>query len=79
MSLGFVFPQQFLPMVKIAKVCDRLGRKLCAEGFIGHASVEMLCYPDPTHETEKKFFYGFDISLTMHEAVSVLSFFDFLT
>lgn len=47
-NAGCFFPQQSLPNMNMKTICTSIGEVLYDKGVIGHVTVDLVSFPDPT-------------------------------
>jgi hypothetical protein len=47
-NAGCFFPQQSLPNMNMKTICSSIGEVLYEKGVIGHVTVDLVSFPDPT-------------------------------
>lgn len=45
---GAFFPQQSLPNMNMQTICNSIGEILYEKGIIGHCTLDLVSFPDPT-------------------------------
>ena len=77
-NAGCFFPQQSLPNMNMMTICKSIGDILYEKGVIGHVTVDLVSFPDPTSPTAHPLFWAIDLNCQMTDYASSCYFFDFL-
>ena len=84
-SGGCFFPQKSLPNMNLMTICKSIGDVLYEKGVIGHCTVDLLAFPDPTStgpggtiREAHPLFWAVDLNCLMTDYASACYFFDFL-
>ena len=59
-------------------ICKSIGDILYEKGVIGHITVDLVSFPDPTSPTAHPLFWAVDLNCNMTDYASSAFFFDFL-
>ena len=59
-------------------ICKSIGDALYDKGIIGHITVDMVSFPDPTSPNSHPLFWAVDLNCGMTDYTSACIFFDFL-
>ena len=74
-NAGCFFPQKSLPNMNLQTLCHSLGSVLYEKGVMGHVTVDLISFPDPTSESAHPLFWAVDINCFMTDyAASVMTF-----
>jgi len=77
-NAGCFFPQQSLPNMNMMTICKSIGDILYEKGVIGHVTVDLVSFPDPTSPNAHPLFWAIDLNCSMTDYASACTFFDFL-
>jgi hypothetical protein len=77
-NAGCFFPQQSLPNMNMRTLCNSIGAVLFEKGVIGHVTVDLVSFPDPTAPNSHPLFWAIDLNCHMTDYASACYFFDFL-
>lgn len=84
-SAGCFFPQKSLPNMNLMTICKSIGDVLYEKGVIGHCTVDLLAFPDPTSQgpggtirEAHPLFWAVDLNCYMTDYAAACYFFDFL-
>lgn len=75
---GCFFPQQSLPNMNMKSICSSIGQVLYSKGVIGHVTVDLVSFPDPTSPQAHPLFWAIDLNCYMTDYAAACYFFDFL-
>ena len=59
-------------------ICKSIGDVLYEKGVIGHVTVDLVSFPDPTSPKAHPLFWAIDLNCCMTDYASACYFFDFL-
>lgn len=59
-------------------ICQSIGDILYEKGIMGHVTVDLVSFPDPTSPTAHPLFWAIDLNCQMTDYAAACSFFDFL-
>ena len=59
-------------------ICKSIGDILFEKGVIGHVTVDLVAFPDPTNSNAHPLFWAVDLNCNMTDYASACLFFDFL-
>lgn len=59
-------------------ISKSIGDVLYEKGIIGHITVDLVAFPDPTSPTSHPLFWAIDLNCGMSDYASACYFFDFL-
>ena len=59
-------------------ICTSIGEVLYIKGIIGHVTVDLVSFPDPTSPNSHPLFWAVDLSLGLTDYSASCYFFDFL-
>lgn len=59
-------------------LCDSVGQVLYDKGVIGHVTIDLVSFPDPTSPTSHPLFWAVDLNCQMTDYSAACYFFDFL-
>ena len=77
-NAGCFFPQQSLPNMNMKTICSSIGEVLYEKGVIGHVTVDLVSFPDPTQPNAHPLFWAVDLNCHMTDYAAACFFFDFL-
>lgn len=77
-NAGCFFPQQSLPNMNMMTICKSIGDILYEKGVMGHVTVDLVSFPDPTSPTAHPLFWAVDLNCNLTDYASACFFFDFL-
>lgn len=77
-NAGCFFPQQSLPNMNMKTICSSIGEVLYEKGVIGHVTVDLVSFPDPTQPNAHPLFWAVDLNCHMTDYAAACYFFDFL-
>lgn len=77
-NAGCFFPQQSLPNMNMMTICKSIGDILYEKGVIGHITVDLVSFPDPTSPSAHPLFWAVDLNCNLTDYASSCFFFDFL-
>jgi hypothetical protein len=77
-NAGCFFPQQSLPNMNMMTISKAIGEVLYEKGIMGHVTVDLVSFPDPTSPTSHPLFWAIDLNCGMTDYASSCLFFDFL-
>lgn len=75
---GCFFPQQSLPNMNLQTICNSIGEVLYDKGVIGHVTLDLVSFPDPTSPKSHPLFWAVDLNCSMTDYAAACYFFDFL-
>lgn len=75
---GCFFPQQSLPNMNMQTICNSIGEVLYEKGVIGHVTLDLVSFPDPTSPKSHPLFWAVDLNCHMTDYAAACYFFDFL-
>lgn len=75
---GCFFPQQSLPNMNMQTICNSIGEVLYDKGVIGHITLDLVSFPDPTSPKSHPLFWAIDLNCHMTDYAAACFFFDFL-
>lgn len=59
-------------------ICQSIGEVLYEKGVIGHITVDLVSFPDPTSPSSHPLFWAVDLNCNLSDYSAACSFFDFL-
>lgn len=77
-NAGCFFPQQSLPNMNMQTICNSIGEVLYEKGVIGHVTLDLVSFPDPTQPNAHPLFWAIDLNCHMTDYAAACYFFDFL-
>jgi hypothetical protein len=77
-NAGCFFPQMSLPKMNLQGICSSLGEALYDKGVIGHVTVDLLSFPDPSNQEGHHLFWALDLNFGLSDYASICLFFDIL-
>ena len=77
-NTGCFFPQISLPNMNMMTICKSIGDILYEKGVIGHVTVDLVAFPDPTNQNAHPLFWAVDLNCNLTDYASASMFFDFL-
>ncbi len=77
-NAGCFFPQTSLPNMNMMTISKSIGEILYEKGLIGHITVDLVSFPDPTSPNSHPLFWAIDLNCGMTDYSSACYFFDFL-
>lgn len=75
---GCFFPQQSLPNMNLQSVSSSIGQVLYDKGVIGHVTIDLISFPDPTSPNSHPLFWAIGLNCYMTDYSAACTFFDFL-
>ncbi len=75
---GCFFPQQSLPNMNMQTICNSIGEVLYDKGVIGHVTLDLVSFPDPTSPKSHPLFWAIDLNCQVTDYAAACYFFDFL-
>ena len=75
---GCFFPQKSLPNMNMMTICKSIGDVLYDKGVIGHVTLDLVAFPDPTSPNSHPLFWAIDLNCNLTDYASACFFFDFL-
>ena len=75
---GCFFPQQSLPNMNMKSICSSIGSVLYSKGIVGHVTVDLVSFPDPTSPNAHPLFWAIDLNCYLTDYAAACYFFDFL-
>ena len=75
---GCFYPQQSLPNMNMQTICNSIGEVLYDKGVIGHVTLDLVSFPDPTSPNSHPLFWAVDLNCHMTDYAASCYFFDFL-
>lgn len=75
---GCFFPQTSLPSVNLVQLAKSITAVLYGNGMIGHVTVDLVSFPNPTEPSAHPLFWAVDISAYLSDNASICFFFDIL-
>lgn len=75
---GAFFPQQSLPNMNMQTICNSIGEILYEKGIIGHCTLDLVSFPDPTAPQSHPLFWAIDLNCSLTDYGAACYFFDFL-
>ena len=75
---GCFFPQTSLPSMNMMTICKSIGDVLYTKGVMGHVTVDLVSFPDPTSPQAHPLFWAIDLNCSLTDYASACLFFDFL-
>lgn len=64
--------------MNMKSICNSIGSVLYSKGVIGHVTVDLVSFPDPTQPNAHPLFWAIDLSCNMSDYAAACCFFDFL-
>lgn len=64
--------------MNLMTICQSIGDILYEKGIIGHVTVDLVSFPDPTNPNAHPLFWAIDLNCQMTDYAAACSFFDFL-
>ena len=64
--------------MNMTTICQSIGAILYEKGVIGHVTVDLVSFPDPTSPNAHPLFWAIDLNCHMTDYASSCYFFDFL-
>ena len=64
--------------MNLMTICESIGDILYEKGIIGHVTVDLVSFPDPTNPNAHPLFWAIDLNCMMTDYAAACSFFDFL-
>lgn len=64
--------------MNLMTICQSIGDILYEKGIIGHVTVDLVSFPDPTNPKAHPLFWAIDLNCMMTDYAAACSFFDFL-
>ncbi len=77
-NAGCFFPQTSLPQMNLQTISKAIGEVLYEKGVIGHVTVDLLSFPDPTNIKAHPLFWAIDINCSLSDYATICLFFDIL-
>jgi hypothetical protein len=77
-NTGCFFPQQSLPNMNMQTICNSIGEVLYEKGVIGHVTIDLVSFPDPTNPSAHPLFWAVDLNCYLSDYAAACFFFDFL-
>ena len=77
-NAGCFYPQKSLPSMNLKVLCQSLGNVLFEKGVIGHVSVDLVSFPNPTDPKAHPLFWAVDLNLEFSDFYAISLFFDIL-
>ena len=77
-NAGCFYPQQSLPNMNMKTISNSIGEVLYEKGVIGHVTVDLVSFPDPTSPNAHPLFWAIDLNCHMTDYAASCYFFDFL-
>jgi IQ domain-containing protein H len=77
-NAGCFYPQQSLPNMNMMTICKSIGDILYEKGVMGHITVDLVSFPDPTSPNAHPLFWAIDLNCSMTDYAAACYFFDFL-
>ncbi len=77
-NAGCFFPQQSLPNMNMMTISKSIGEILYEKGIIGHVTVDLVAFPDPTSPGSHPLFWAVDLNCCLTDYAGASFFFDFL-
>jgi len=64
--------------MNMKSICASIGQVLYSKGVIGHVTVDLVSFPDPTSPQAHPLFWAIDLNCYMTDYAAACTFFDFL-
>lgn len=64
--------------MNLMAISESLGEALYEKGVIGHITVDLISFPDPTAEEAHHLFWALDLNFGLTDYASICLFFDIL-
>ncbi len=77
-NAGCFFPQTSLPSMDLSILCNTIGDVLYEKGVIGHVTVDLISFPDPSNKEAHPLFWAVDITCNLTDYASAVFNFDLL-
>lgn len=77
-NAGCFFPQTSLPDMNLDALSNSVGNVLYEKGVIGHVTVDLVAFPDPTNPRAHPLFWAVDVNCQLSDYAAACFFFDFL-
>lgn len=77
-NAGWFFPQTSLPNMNLMTLCKSIGDILYEKGVIGHVTVDLVAFPDPTNPKAHPLFWAVDINCNLSDYAAACFHFDLL-
>jgi hypothetical protein len=77
-NAGCFFPQTSLPDMNLMTLSQSIGNVLFEKGVVGHVTVDLVSFPDPTNPKAHPLFWAIDINCFLTDYTAACYFFDFL-
>lgn len=77
-NAGCFFPQTSLPSMNLVTLSRSIGDVLYDKGLIGHVTVDLVSFPNPTQADSHPLFWAVDISAQLSDNATACLFFDIL-
>lgn len=77
-NAGCFFPQKSLPAMNLKSICDSVGGILHSKGMMGHVTIDLVSFPNPTDPKQHPLFWAVDINNYLSDNAAIIYFFDIL-
>ena len=77
-NAGCFFPQTSLPAMNLHTLCESVANVLYEKGMIGHVTIDLVSFPNPSDPNAHPLFWAVDINNELSENAAISSFFDIL-
>ena len=77
-NAGCFAPQTSLPQIDMQKICQTVGSALYDKGVMGHATIDLVRFPNTEDPKAHPFFWAIDICCELTDYAAVMLFFDIL-
>jgi len=80
-SAGCYYPQQSLKALNLMSISQSVGRVLYEKGMIGHVTIDLVAFPNPTDPSNinmHPLFWAVDINNELQDNAAITYFFDIL-
>ena len=64
--------------MNLQTICQSIGDVLYEKGVMGHVTVDLVSFPDPTSPTAHPLFWAVDLNCNLSDYAAACLFFDFL-
>jgi len=77
-NAGCFFPQTSLPAMNLLTLCQSVGKVLYEKGLIGHITIDLVSFPNPSDPMAHPLFWAVDINNEVSDNAAICCFFDIL-
>ena len=77
-NAGCFFPQKSVPAMNLKTLCHSVGSTMYEKGVMGHVTIDLVSFPNPTDPKAHPLFWAVDINQELQDNAVITLFFDIL-